>query len=92
MACLVLRLSFFVKRLGDFLAVRWKRPYSVVMGWVTARLSIAILWATLLCVRGGRTKRRSLRIVDGTYLPIIMLLINPFVFSCVFYFVCFCCL
>ena len=25
--------EFFVKRLGDFLAARWERPYSVVMGW-----------------------------------------------------------
>ena len=24
--------EFFVKRLGDFLAMRWERPYSVVMG------------------------------------------------------------
>ena len=24
--------------MGDFLAVRWVRPYSVVMGWVRARL------------------------------------------------------
>ena len=31
--------EFFIKRLGDFLAARWERPYSVVMGWVRARLS-----------------------------------------------------
>ena len=45
--------EFFVKRLGDFLAARWERPYSVVMGWVRARLSFAILRAALLCVRGS---------------------------------------
>ena len=82
--------EFFVKRLGDFLAARWERPYSVVMGWVRARLSFAILRAALLCVRGSQTKWRSLGIVDDTSLPIILVLINPFVFSCVFYFVCFC--
>ena len=48
--------EFFVKRLGDFLAARWERPYSVVMGWVRARLSFAILPAALLCVCGSRTK------------------------------------
>ena len=24
--------EFFIKRLGDFLAARWERPYGVVMG------------------------------------------------------------
>ena len=83
----------FIKRLGDFLAAKWERPYSVVMGWVRAPLSIAIFWAALLCVHGSPTKWKSLGIFDGTSLPIIMLLINPFVYSCVFYFVCvcFCC-
>ena len=42
--------EFFVKRLGDFLAARWERPYSIVMGWVRAHLSFAILRAALLCV------------------------------------------
>ena len=31
--------EFFVRRLGDVLAAKWERPYSVVMGWVRARLS-----------------------------------------------------
>ena len=62
--------EFFVKRLSDFLAARWERPYSIVKGWVRARLSFAILWAALLCVRGSHTKWRSLRIVDGASLPI----------------------
>ena len=62
--------EFFVKRLSDFLAARWERPYSVVMGWVRARLSFAILRVALLCVCGSRTKWRSLGIVDGASLPI----------------------
>ena len=48
--------EFFVRRLGDFLTAKWERPYSVVMGWVRARLSFEILRATLLCVRGSRIK------------------------------------
>ena len=48
--------EFFVRRLGDFLAVKWERPYSVVVGWVRAHLSFAILWASLLCVHGRQTK------------------------------------
>ena len=48
--------EFYVKRLGDFLAARWERPYSVVMGWVRVRLSFAILRAALLCVHDNQTK------------------------------------
>ena len=70
--------EFFVKRLGDFLAARWERPYSVVMGWVRACLSFAILRAALLCVWGNQTKWRSLGVVDGASFQ-LMLLINPFV-------------
>ena len=62
--------EFFVKRLSDFLAARWERPYSTVIGWVRARLSFVILRAALLCVCGSHTKWRSLGIVDGTSLPI----------------------
>ena len=63
--------AFFVKRMSDFLAAKWERPYSVVSGWVRARLSFAILRAALLCVRGSRTKWRSLGIIDGGSLPIV---------------------
>ena len=63
--------EFFVKRLSDFLAVIWERPYGVVTGWVRACLSFAILRATLLCVRGSHTKWRSLGIVDHASLSII---------------------
>ena len=62
---------FFVKRMSGFLAAKWERPYSVVSEWVRARLSLAILKAALLCVRGSRTKWRSLRIIYGTSLPIV---------------------
>ena len=62
--------KIFVKRLSDFLAARWERPYSVVMGWVRAHLSFVIFLAALLCVRGSRTKWRSLGIVDSASLPI----------------------
>jgi len=65
--------EFFVKRLSDFLAAKWESPYGVVMGWVQARLSFAILWATLLCVCGSCTKWRSLGIVDGASLPFLSL-------------------
>jgi len=64
--------EFFVKRMSDFLAAKWERPYSVVTGWIRARLSFAILRAALLCVCDSRTKWRSLGIVDGASLPIVI--------------------
>ena len=60
--------EFFLKRLGDYLAVKWERPFSVIMCWIRARLSFAILRAIMLCVRGSRTKWRSLGIIDGASL------------------------
>ena len=55
----------FLKRLGDRLAVKWEKSYSEVMGWVRARLSFAILRASILCLRGSRTKWRGLGLEDG---------------------------
>ena len=52
--------EFFLKRLGDYLAVKWECPFSVIMCWIRARLSFAILRATMLCICGSCTKWRSL--------------------------------
>ena len=41
--------EFFVRRLGDFLAAKWERPYSVVMGWVRARLFCNSSGYTVVC-------------------------------------------
>ena len=62
---------FFVQRLSDNLSMKWEQPFGVVSSWVRARLSFAILRAALLCVRGSRTKWRSLGIVDGASLPML---------------------
>ena len=62
--------EFFLYRMGNFLAAHWERPFGLVMGWIRARLSFAILRATLLCVRGSHTKWRCLGIIDGASLPL----------------------
>ena len=62
--------NHFVRRLGDHLSMKWEQPFSVVMSWVRARLSFAILRAALLCARGSRTKWRSLGVVDRASLPV----------------------
>jgi hypothetical protein len=46
--------SFFAKRLAQKLAIKWQRSYSQICGYVKARLSIAIVRATHLCLRGSR--------------------------------------
>jgi hypothetical protein len=52
-----------LKRIAGKLAIRWKTTYSQVCGYVNARMSIAILRATHLCLRGSRvpTKHISTR-------------------------------
>ena len=55
----------FVKRIGQSLSLKWDKNYSQVMGWIQARLLFAILRATVLCLRGSRTKLRCLGIEDG---------------------------
>jgi hypothetical protein len=43
-----------LKELSTRLAKKWEKPYSVVRGYVNARMSIAIVRATHLCLRGSR--------------------------------------
>ena len=57
--------TFFLKRLPEGLASKWDRPYSHVMCWVRCRISFAILRATNICIRGTRSKWRSLGVEDG---------------------------
>ena len=57
--------DFFLCRMADRLSAKWKRSYGEVIGWIRSRLSFAVLRATLLCVRGSRSRWRSLGIVDG---------------------------
>ena len=62
-----------LSRVADKLASSWGKSYAVVMGWVQARMSFAILRATNLCVRGSRTKWRSgIGMDDGAGLGIIV--------------------
>ena len=46
------------KRIAALLAQKWNTPYSVTCGYVNARMSVAILRATHLCIRGSRVPFR----------------------------------
>jgi hypothetical protein len=43
-----------LKELSTLLSDKWEKPYSVVRGYVNARMSISIVRATHLCLRGSR--------------------------------------
>ena len=60
----------FLKRVAERLSFIWNKPYSNVMGWAKVRLHFAIIRATNLCLRGSRTKWRSIsQMMDGCGLP-----------------------
>ena len=44
----------FLKRLAKLLAEEWEKPYSTVMGFINARMSIALVRTTNRCIRGSR--------------------------------------
>ena len=58
--------------LGNKLSKKWRKPKGVVMGWIRARMSIAIVKATSACIRCPRnTKETRLEVgfEDGAALP-----------------------
>ena len=61
---------FFIKTLALRLSEKWGKPYSLIAKWVRTRLNFAIFRATNLCIRGTRTKWRSLRFADDANLEL----------------------
>ena len=55
----------FLRRLAICLSSRWERSFADVIFWIRARLAFAILRATVLCVRGSRSRWRCLGLEDG---------------------------
>ena len=45
-----------LKRLSALLAETWEKPYSELCGYVSVRMSIAIVRATHMCLRGSRIR------------------------------------
>jgi hypothetical protein len=52
--------KILLKKLSSLLAEKWEKPYSVVCGFVNAQMSIAIVRATHLCLRGSRIPTRQM--------------------------------
>ena len=64
--------TIFLKRIAERLSMKWEYSYSSVMCWVRTRLTFSILRATILCLRGSRTKWQSVDVIDGSPLELIM--------------------
>ena len=64
--------EIFMKLIGERLANKWDKSYGDVIGWIRARLGFAILRSTILCLRGSRSKWRSLGMEDGAPLRLVM--------------------
>jgi hypothetical protein len=62
----------FMRKLAENLAGKWQRSFSETSTWVRTRLSFAILRATSHCIRGSRTKWRSLGFEDGAIIRATM--------------------
>jgi hypothetical protein len=48
-----------LKKLSSLFAEKWKKPYSEVCGYVNAQMSIAVVRATHLCLRGSHIPTTS---------------------------------
>ena len=68
-AILDIEAEHYLKRLSSHLAEKWGKSYSVVVGWVRARIQVCILKSVSVCLRGSRTKWSSSMIEDGPAMP-----------------------
>uniref|UniRef100_A0A1X7SVV3 Uncharacterized protein n=1 Tax=Amphimedon queenslandica TaxID=400682 RepID=A0A1X7SVV3_AMPQE len=62
----------FVKRIRDGLSLKWNKPCSGVVSWLRARLSFAIIRASILCLHGAQSKWRSVNTPDGATLDYML--------------------
>ncbi len=57
--------QFFLKKLSDMLALKFRKSQAVIMGWIRTRLIFAIQRATNLCIRGSRSRPYAIPFEDG---------------------------
>jgi hypothetical protein len=58
--------TVFMKNLASRLAIKRREPYSLVMGWIRARIAFALVRSTQVVLRGCRARKR----VFGTGVPL----------------------
>ena len=57
-------------RLAELLAVKKQESYASTIAWIRARISSAILRSALVCLRGSRTRRRTIPNIQETDLEL----------------------
>ena len=57
-------------RLAELLAVKKQESYASTIAWIRARVSFAILRSALVCLRGSRTRRRTIPNIQETDLEL----------------------
>ena len=55
-----------VKRIGRLLSIKWGRVHSDCCGYVTARVAIALVRGTSMCLRNSRVYRTFPKALDHT--------------------------
>ena len=59
----------FKKRIASLLTAKWNREYSKLVGFVRAKMALAVVRANTLLLRGARLKRpKWIPFVDGAAL------------------------
>ena len=48
-------------RLAELVAAKKKEDYATTVSWIRSKVSFAILGSALLCLRGSRTAKRTIR-------------------------------
>ena len=59
------KMSQFIKHLAVRLSMKWDLKYSTILYWARSKLSLSLVRATNLCIRGSRSKWRGLGFEDG---------------------------
>ena len=54
----------FDKRIMSLLATKWDRPYSEMVGYVRGRMSLAVVRANTMVLRGARSSKRFIPAVE----------------------------
>ena len=55
----------YQKRLAGRLALKWDKPFSIIMAWVRVRSQFAVIHAVDLRLRGSRRRLTGLSTQDG---------------------------
>ena len=63
----------YLKRMSDRLSLKWDRPYSVIMGWLSCRMQTCIFLSVSLCIRGSRKRCiwNNQEAEDGAAIPLV---------------------